>query len=315
MTSITARFVGAPHRLRLATRSCSTSRKITFHTVASSFTPGKKLDGRVAIITGGASGIGATTAKLFASQGAKVVVADIQDEKGSALVKDLGPNSRYFHCDVSCEDQVSACVEFATSTYGKTLDIMFNNAGVVDAGKPEQAFLRITDIDASSFDHVCSVNVKGTLFGVKHAAKAMISSTDSMRCILNMCSISAVVAQRTYHSYTISKHAIIGITKTAASELGRHGIRVNCISPVGIITPLLTKLLQKLQPTLTSEQIQEAYVCNSELAGTKLEVEDVANAALFLCSQDAKYISGHNLVLDGGLSASRPFDPFRNPYE
>lgn len=127
-----------------------------------------RLEGKVALITGGASGIGECTARVFANQGAKVVIADIQDELGQSVSKSIGPNSTYVHCDVTDESQVKAAVDKAAATYGK-LDIMFNNAGIADENKA-----RIIDNDKVDFERVLSVNVTGVFLGIKHAAQVII---------------------------------------------------------------------------------------------------------------------------------------------
>eukprot|EP00257_Ricinus_communis_P022060 XP_015581685.1 secoisolariciresinol dehydrogenase [Ricinus communis] len=196
----------------------------------------RRLEGKVALITGGASGIGACTAKVFAHHGAKVVIADVQDELGHSVSESLGPsNSTYVHCNVTDESHIKIAVDKAVSTYGK-LDIMFNNAGIVDVNKP-----RIVDNEKADFERVLSVNVTGVFLGIKHAARVMIPSRSGS--IISTASVSSSVGAAASHAYCCSKHAVLGLTKNAAVELGQFGIRVNCLSPYALATPLATKFV------------------------------------------------------------------------
>ncbi|KAI3683675.1 hypothetical protein L1987_84187 [Smallanthus sonchifolius] len=260
----------------------------------------KRLAGKVALITGGASGLGECTAKLFAEQGAKVIVADINGELGQVVSAAIGSaNSRFVHCDVSKEEDVKNAVDIAVTTYGK-LDIVFNNAGIVDPAKAS-----ITDNKKEDFDRVLSVNVAGVFLGMKHAARVMVPARSGS--IISMSSIASEVSGITPHAYTCSKHAIVGLTKNLAVELGQFGIRVNCLSPYGMFTPMAYnsgKIDRK-----TFENILNSY---GNLKGVTLTTDDVANAALFLASNDAKYISGHNLHVDGGFCLASTANMFKN---
>ncbi|XVF68776.1 hypothetical protein PTKIN_Ptkin11bG0028400 [Pterospermum kingtungense] len=252
----------------------------------------KRLEGKVALITGGASGIGESTAKLFVKHGAKVLIADVQDELGHSLCTELGtPDSIcYTHCDVTCETDVEKAVDLAVSKYGK-LDIMFNNAGI--AGEFE---LRAVASDAEDFKKVLDVNVYGGFLGAKHAARAMIPAKSG--CILFIASVASLVCIGAPHAYTTSKHAVVGLSKSLSVELGEYGIRVNCISPHAIATPLLLSALGVSDKRKT----EEVVATNAVLKGMVLEPEDVAQAALFLASDEAKYISGVNLPVDGAYN-------------
>ncbi|XVF76136.1 hypothetical protein PTKIN_Ptkin13bG0241800 [Pterospermum kingtungense] len=254
----------------------------------------KRLEGKVALITGGASGIGESTAKLFVRHGAKVLIADVQDGLGNSLCAELGiPDSIcYTHCDVTCETDVEKAVDLAVSKYGK-LDIMFNNAGI--AGDLEW---RAIASDAADFKKVLDVNVYGGFLGAKHAARVMIPAKSG--CILFTASVASLVCIGVSHSYTASKHAVVGLSKSLSVELGEYGIRVNCISPHTVATPMVIKGLGFSEKRTAEEAISTTAV----LKGTMLEAEDIAKAALFLASDEAKYISGVNLPVDGAYSLS-----------
>ncbi|PPR82423.1 hypothetical protein GOBAR_AA38290 [Gossypium barbadense] len=224
----------------------------------------KRLDGKVALITGGASGLGKCTATLFVKHGAKVLIADIQDELGDSVCQELGTeNISYVHCDITCESDVENAVNLAVSKYGK-LDIMFNNAGTLGDNEA-----RVTHASTEDFKSVFDINVLGGFLGAKYAARVMVPAKK-------------------------------GLTKSLAVELGEHGIRVNCISPHAISTPMF----QKSIGIPDKKKGEEMIAASAVLKGTVLEPEDFAHAALYLASDEAKFISGVNLPLDGGYSLS-----------
>ncbi|OVA06479.1 Short-chain dehydrogenase/reductase SDR [Macleaya cordata] len=254
----------------------------------------RRLEGKVALITGGASGIGESTAKLFSQHGAKVIIADIQDELGQSVCKEIGPASAsYIHCDVTDELQVQNAIDTTVANYGK-LDIMFNNAGVLDKAKPS-----ILDNEKSEFTRVLNVNVTGSFLGTKHAARVMIPARQGS--IISTASISSIMAGAASHAYTCSKHAVLGLTKNAAVELGQFGIRVNCISPYGVVTPLAKQFIK-----MEDEELEKIMHAMANLKGVILKTEDVARAALYLGSDDSRYVSGLNLIIDGGFSTVNP---------
>lgn len=253
-----------------------------------------RLEGKVAFITGGASGIGACTAKVFAQQGAKVVIADIQEQLGHSVVESIGTsNSSYVHCDVTNESHIKNAIDQTVATHGK-LDIMFNNAGIGGANKT-----RIIDNEKADFERVLSVNVTGVFLGIKHAARVMIPARSGS--ILSTASVSSRVGAAASHAYCCAKHAVLGLTTNAAVELGQFGIRVNCLSPYALATPLATSFVG-----ITDEDLEGFMNSAANLKGVTLRTEDIAYAALYLASDEAKYVSGHNLFIDGGFTIVNP---------
>ncbi|KAJ3677936.1 hypothetical protein LUZ60_001739 [Juncus effusus] len=247
------------------------------------------------LITGGSSGIGKATAKLFVQHGALIVIADVQDESGFAVCEELGGSSvaSYFHCDVSKESDVKNAVDMAVSLYGK-LDIMFNNAGII--GSPN---IRILDSDTSNFEKVLSVNATGCYLGTKHAARVMIPTRHGS--IISTASAASVDPSATPIAYTCSKHAILGIMHSAAVELGRYGIRVNSVSPFAVATPLAA-LAFGMEENKVEENMEKIAV----LKGVRLTVDDVAKAVLYLASDESRYVSGLNMLVDGAFTVGNP---------
>ncbi|XP_026439521.1 secoisolariciresinol dehydrogenase-like, partial [Papaver somniferum] len=255
-----------------------------------------RLHGKVAIITGAASGIGECTARLFVLYGAKLVIADIQDDLGQSVCEDVDPTGQtisYIHSDVTQEADLENLIDTTIEKHGK-LDIMYNNAGIAGAfGKS------IVDTSFEEFKKVIDVNVLGSFLGAKHAARVMIPAKKG--CILFTSSVACVIAGETPNAYTTSKHAIVGLTKNLCVELGQYGIRVNCISPFALATPLLTNAVNMEASTLEAAVYESAV-----LKGTFIKTEDVAEAAVYLSSDESKYINGLNLVVDGGYATTNP---------
>ncbi|XP_050228751.1 short chain aldehyde dehydrogenase 1-like [Mercurialis annua] len=252
----------------------------------------KRLQGKVALITGGASGIGETTARLFSRNGAKVVIADIQTDLGHSVAKEISSESgekvSFINCNVTNESDVENAVNKAVSLYGK-LDIVYNNAGIT--GNYDTNILAI---DSEDVKKVLDVNVYGAFLGAKHAARVMIPRKKG--CILFTSSIASVTNGGMPQAYTASKHAVVGLTKNLAVELGKYGIRVNSISPAGVPTPMGASVLG-----IGVKDLQERWYSIANLKETMLEGNDIAQAAMYLASDDAQYVSGTNLVVDGGF--------------
>ncbi|RWW53490.1 hypothetical protein BHE74_00040016 [Ensete ventricosum] len=251
------------------------------------------LEGKVALITGAASGIGKATAKLFAHHGARIVIADVQDEKGHPLCSALGPSvASYDHCDVTNESDVQQAVDATVSHHGK-LDVMFNNAGMI--GEP---CLRLLESEKSDFERVVATNLVGSYLGTKHAARAMLPQRRGSIGIT--ASVASVIASMTLVAYTCSKHAFLGLMKSAALELGRFGIRVNCVSPYALPTPLAMEF------GMGEEELSANMEEHATLKGVRLKAEDVTEAVVYLASDESRYLNGLNLLVDGGFSTGKP---------
>jgi len=252
---------------------------------------GIRLEGKVAVITGGASGIGEATARLFIEHGARVVIADIQDELALQVVSSIGTdNVCYQHCDVTDEKQVEETVAFAVQKYG-TLDIMFSNAGILGS------FGSLLEMDMAVFDRTMAVNTRGAALAVKHAAKVMVAKK-IRGSIICTASVESILAGAASLAYIASKHAVLGVVKAAARERGQHGIRGNCVSPFGVATPMVCKSFGA-----DAAAMEATIRGNANLKGVSLTTMHIAEAALFLASDESAYISAHNLAIDGGLSS------------
>ncbi|XP_059627764.1 secoisolariciresinol dehydrogenase-like [Cornus florida] len=251
-------------------------------------TAARRLEGKVALITGGSGGNGSSTAKLFCQHGAKVMIADIQDDLGHSICKDLGPtHASFIHCDVTNETDVKNAIDRSVAKHGK-LDIMFNNAGILGIKKANN----ILENDKSQFEKILRVNVVGAFLGTKHAARVMIPARQG--AIINTASVCSVMGGLAPHDYTCSKHALLGLTRNTAVELGKFGIPVNCVSPYAVPTPMPMEFFD-----MKDEDFNDAI---STLKGVSLKAEDIAKAVLYLASDDSKYVSGHNLIVDGGFT-------------
>jgi NAD(P)-dependent dehydrogenase (short-subunit alcohol dehydrogenase family) len=248
-----------------------------------------RLEGKVALITGGGSGMGKVASELFASEGANVVLTDVNDEAGEATASAIGDRALYVHADVSKEPGAEAMVKAAIERFGQ-LDVLYNNAGIMplDDGS-------VTEADGSIWDSVLAVNVKGVMFGCKFGIRAMLESGGGS--IINVASFVAWMGAATSQTaYTASKGAVLAMTREIAVEYARKGIRCNALCPGPIETPLLLALLSDE----AKKQRRFVHIPMGRLG----QAEELAKAALFLASDDSSYMTGSSLIVDGGITAA-----------
>lgn len=255
-----------------------------------------RLKDKVAIITGGASGIGKGIVELFVAEGAKVVIADINETAGKETAAALGKNVRFRKTDVTSEADVKALIDFTVSEFGR-LDIMHNNAGAF--GVRGSAL----EVDAEGFDKTFALLVKSVFLGMKHAG-AVMQKQGHGGVILNTASISATTPGYGPHVYQAAKAAVLQLSKTVALEFAEFDVRVNCISPGGVYTPLIGNAFGIDQKTTDDIAKGMAKTLPMNRVGTP---QDIARAALFLCSDDAAYITAQNLVVDGAESTGKKY--------
>lgn len=254
-----------------------------------------ELKGKVAIVTGGASGMGRETVRLFRDEGAKVVIADIAADAGAAYAAQLGGEVRFQQCDVSKAADVEALVAFCVATFGR-LDIMFNNAGLLAEG----GVTDFLDDDFADFTKTMSVDLLGVLLGCRFAGKAMAKQGGGS--IINTASSTATISGYGIPVYRAAKAGVVNVTQTAALVLGQYGIRVNAISPGPIETPILLPGLE-LPPDkrkAVSRAVMDVMIEAQPLKRVGQPI-DIANAALFLGSDRSAQITGQNLMVAGGM--------------
>jgi NAD(P)-dependent dehydrogenase (short-subunit alcohol dehydrogenase family) len=258
-----------------------------------------ELAGKVAIITGGANGIGRATVEVFLQEGAQVVIADLDEERGNRLSTALGPAARFKRTDVSKREDVQALVDYTLAEFG-ALHVMFNNAGVTDNSHGS-----LLDNDFAPFERVMRVNVLGVMLGTQIAARHMVKHGGGS--IINTSSIGGVKSGHGFPIYRSAKAGVIQFTKSAAIELGPHLVRVNCICPGNIPTDLGT--FQTPEPGMTQEQAERIHRAvrgvrmNYQPLKRQGQPSDIGNAAMFLASDRSLQITGQMLAVDGGATA------------
>lgn len=258
----------------------------------------QRLEGRVAVITGATSGIGEATARLFVSEGASVVLAGRNTDKGEALAAELGRGSCFIRTDVTLEDDIANLVDAAAKRFGR-LDCLFNNAG---AGERSSA----TSVTGEQFDQVMKLLVGSVVFGIKHGARVMKQNGGGS--IINNASIAAHRINQGGYLYSGAKAAVCHLTRLAGVELGPDNIRVNAISPGAVATPIFwggSARAQELSDEDNQRKMRKlmdnlARATPTPRAGLAL---DIARAALFLASDESGFINSHDLVVDGGRIA------------
>ena len=251
-----------------------------------------RLDDKVALITGGASGMGKVASHLFAREGAKVVLTDVADEAGEAVaaaIRDGGAQAAYVHADVSRASDAEAMVRFAVDTFGG-LTILYNNAGVF----PERDG-SVTETPEEVWDLTIGINLKGVYLGCRYGIPAMIESGGG--AIVNVASFVALMGAATPQiAYTASKGGVLSMTREIAVEFARQGVRANALCPGPIETPLLQELLA--DPARRQRRLVHIPM------GRFGQAEEIAKAALFLASDESSYMTGAALVVDGGITAA-----------
>jgi NAD(P)-dependent dehydrogenase (short-subunit alcohol dehydrogenase family) len=250
-----------------------------------------RVSGKVVVVTGAASGLGEATARLMYAEGAAVLLTDIQDARGQRIAEELGDRSRYLHCDVAAEPDVAKAVDTAVREFGR-LDCMFNNAGIVGTHGG------IDEIPIEEYEFTMTVLLRSVFLGMKHAARVMKPQHSGV--ILSTTSIGGLQGGLGPHIYGAAKGAVVALTKNVAAELGAWSIRVNAIAPGKMLTPMNATNLTGDPDAM--DEAREAFATRTPLRGRIGEAEDIAHAALWLASDDAGFVSGHTLVVDGGLT-------------
>ena len=254
----------------------------------------EQLESKVAIVTGGASGMGLATVRRFLEEGASVVVGDLNSDNGRQLLEELGADGydekvRFTVTDVSVEDDVAAMTELALDAFGR-LDIVFNNAGIGGAFGP------ITELEVDDWETTFHVLVRSVFLGTKHAAKVLIEQGQG-GSIINTASIAGMGGGAGPQAYSAAKAAVVSLSKTTAVELAPHDIRVNAICPGVIFTPLMHS---------GNEEQAEEVIEEIQPLSKRGEGSDIAGMAVFLAGDDSLFVTGQEHIVDGGLLASGP---------
>ena len=253
-----------------------------------------RLEGKVAMITGAASGIGLGTLELFVSEGAKVIAADIQDEKGAMLERRFPDAVRYSRCDVTQEADIAAAVALAESAFGG-LDIQFNNAGISDR------MGAITEVTADGWNWIFDILVRGPALGMKHAVPAMLKRGGGS--IINTASIAGLQAGWGPIAYSTAKAGVVHRSRCAAAQLSPQGIRVNAICPGLIATSIFGATMGMTRDA--ADQMAALVAQNAQIAQPVKKPglpQDIAQAALYLASDASAFVTGTHLVVDGGIT-------------
>jgi NAD(P)-dependent dehydrogenase (short-subunit alcohol dehydrogenase family) len=252
-----------------------------------------RLDGKRAVITGAASGIGEATARLFVAEGASVVLADVDTERGGRLASELGERATFVSTDVSREADVEGAVSTCVRVFGG-LDVMFNNAGVPGS------IGSIEDIDVAAWDHTVGVHLRGVFLGIRAAARVM--RPQGSGSIINTSSVASFRANLGGHDYSAAKAAIRQLTLTAANELGEHGIRVNAVCPGGVATAIFGRAAG-LDGDAAQRTVELMSLALSDIAPIRRAGQpvDIAEAVLWLASDVSGFVNGQAIAVDGGL--------------
>lgn len=249
-----------------------------------------RLQGKIALVTGAASGIGRASALALAREGATVVVSDVSDKEGEATVAQIraaAGRAEFIHCDVTKATEIESLVSETIRTFDR-LDFAHNNAGW------EGALAKLADVDEEDFDRVLAINLKGVFLCLKHEIPAMVAGGGGS--IVNTASVAGLVANQGASPYSAAKHGVVGLTRTAAAEYARKGVRVNAVCPGWTDTPMSQRTAD------ANPRIMEGYLARVP-AGRLGRAEEVASLVVFLASDEATYLTGAALPLDGGWTA------------
>jgi NAD(P)-dependent dehydrogenase (short-subunit alcohol dehydrogenase family) len=257
-----------------------------------------RLANKTALITGGASGIGAAATQRFVEEGCRVMICDIQADAGARFAQTFGDNASFMVCDVTSEDDVAAAMDAAVAEFGK-LDIVFHSAGIVGAIGP------IATTPTPEWHFTMNVLLNGTFYTLKHAARVM--QPNKSGSIISMASTAGLHGGLGPHAYTAAKHAVVGLTKNIATELCRDGIRVNAIAAASVATPMVASVLTGDPADIEGAKAKLAEV--SPLIDRAGLAIDVANAALWLASDESGYTTGHTLTTDAGMTIGASAGP------
>ncbi len=259
------------------------------------------LEGRVGVVTGAASGIGAATARRLVAEGARVLLADIQDDVGGALAASLGPDAAYRHCNVAKESDVAAAIGEAAERWG-TLDVIHNNAGFVGVTGP------LEETTDDEWNQTLAVLLSSVFYGIKHATPIMKAA--GAGSIVNTASVCGLYAGIGSHVYTVAKHGVVGITRSSALELAEHNIRVNAVCPGYIATGLAAgRAVSEIDAEELQRRLARARGAmeTSQPLARMGEPDDIAAAVAWLASDDSAWVTGTTQIVDGGLTVGKPW--------
>jgi len=259
------------------------------------------LEGRVGVVTGAASGIGAATARRLVAEGARVLLADIQDDVGGALAESLGANAAYRHCNVAKESDVAAAIGEAAERWG-TLDVIHNNAGFVGVTGP------LEETTDDEWNQTLAVLLSSVFYGIKHATPIMKAA--GAGSIVNTASVCGLYAGIGSHVYTVAKHGVVGLTRSSALELAEHNIRVNAVCPGYIATGLAAgRAVSEIDEEELQRRLARARGAmeTSQPLARMGEPDDIAAAVAWLASDDAAWVTGTTQIVDGGLTVGKPW--------
>ena len=264
-----------------------------------------RLENQVAVVTGGARGLGAGIVSRFVEEGARVVFSDLLNERGKALEEEFGQNVAFYRADATSAPDTEALMDFAVQRFGR-LDCVVNNAGTGGVRGP------IAEIPVEGFDQSIALLLRGPFLGIKYAVPHMKGGT-----IINIASISGITAGYSPHVYTAAKFGIVGLTKSVALELAEQGIRVNAICPGKMATYIWAKVYPDMPADLVERvpEITEPWLAEGVPLGRAGFPADIANAALWLASSESSFVTGQAIVVDGGLTSGRPWSQMLHAFD